>query len=148
MKISGTYRISLPQQRAYELLQDPEVLAKCIPGCDELKQSAPDEYEMKMKMAISSVQGLFTGKVRIADQMPPHSFRLIVDGKGKVGFVKGEGVLTLSQAAFATDAAYEGDVSVGGLIAGVGQRLIDSSAKFIIKKFFENIEAAATAAPE
>ncbi|MDQ6704471.1 MAG: carbon monoxide dehydrogenase subunit G [Acidobacteriota bacterium] len=146
MKIAGSYRISLPQERAYELLRDPEVLAKCIPGCDELKQSAPDEYEMKMKLAIASVQGLFTGKVRIADQTPPHSFRLIVDGKGKVGFVKGEGLLTLSSAAFATDVSYEGEVNVGGMIAGVGQRLIDSSAKFIIKKFFDNIEAAATAA--
>ncbi len=146
MKISGSYRISLPQERAYELLRDPEVLAKCIPGCDELKQSAPDEYEMKMKLAIASVQGLFTGKVRIADQTPPHSFRLIVDGKGKVGFVKGEGLLTLSSGAFATDVSYEGEVNVGGMIAGVGQRLIDSSAKFIIKKFFDNIEAAATAA--
>lgn len=146
MKISGSYRISLPRQRAYELLLDPDVLAKCIPGCDELTQSATDEYAMKMKMVISSVQGLFTGKVRIADRTPPQSFRLIVDGKGKVGFVKGEGLLTLSPAESATDVAYEGDVNVGGMIAGVGQRLIDSSAKFIIKKFFENIEAAAMAA--
>ncbi|MGI8987991.1 MAG: SRPBCC family protein [Bryobacteraceae bacterium] len=146
MKISGSYRISLPRERAYALLQDPEVLAKCIPGCDELKESAPGEYEMKLKMAISSVQGMFIGKVRIADQAPPDSFRLSVDGKGKVGFVKGEGLLTLIPAESATDVAYEGDVNVGGLIAGVGQRLIDSSAKFIIKKFFENIEASASGA--
>lgn len=147
MKISGSYRISLPPERAYELLRDPEILARCIPGCDELKQSAPDEYEMKMKLAISSVQGSFTGKVRICDPLPPRSYRLMVDGKGKIGFVKGEGVLTFSPAESATDVAYEGDVNAGGLIAGIGQRLIDSSAKFIIKKFFENVEAAATASP-
>ena len=145
MKIGGSHRITLAPASAYALMQDPEILAKCIPGCDELKRSGPDEYDMKMKMAIASVQGLFTGHVRIADQKPPDAFRLIVDGKGKVGFLKGEGVLTLVPADEDTEVRYEGDVNVGGMIAGVGQRLIDTSAKFIIKKFFENLEAAATA---
>ena len=73
------------------MLQDPDVLAKSMPGCDHMTRIGPDEYEMKMKMVISSIQGLFAGKVKIEDQNPPHSFKLSVEGTGKVGFMKGSG---------------------------------------------------------
>ena len=137
MKIGGAYTVPLDRQLAYARLQDPEILAKCMPGCDHLSRIGEDEYEMKMKMVISSVKGLFGGKVRLADQSPPDSFRLLVEGSGKVGFVKGEGVLTLSPVDAATEVRYEGEVQIGGMIAGVGQRLLDVTAKLIIKKFFE-----------
>lgn len=139
MKIGGAYTLAVPQQRAYSLLQDPEVLAQCMPGCDHLTRIADNEYEMKMKMAISAVQGLFTGTVRIADSHPPSSFRLIVEGSGKVGFMKGDGLLTLAPQKASTEVRYEGDVQVGGLIAGVGQRLIDVTARLLIKRFFEKL---------
>lgn len=139
MKIGGAYTLAVPQQRAYSLLQDPDVLAQCMPGCDHLTRIADNEYEMKMKMAISAVQGLFTGTVRIADSHPPSSFRLIVEGSGKVGFMKGDGLLTLMPEAASTEVRYEGDVQVGGLIAGVGQRLIDVTARLLIKRFFEKL---------
>ena len=146
MKISGTQAVPAPPERTYQLLQDPDVLAKAMPGCDELTRIGPDEYEMKMKMAISSIQGLFAGKVKIGDQNPPHSFKLTVEGTGKVGFMKGAGVLTLTPQAEATQVAYQGDVQVGGLIAGVGQRLIDTTAKLIIRRFFEKLSTQAAAA--
>ncbi|MBI1786706.1 MAG: carbon monoxide dehydrogenase subunit G [Acidobacteria bacterium] len=139
MKIGGAYTLAVPQQRAYSLLQDPDVLAQCMPGCDHLTRIADNEYEMKMKMAISAVQGLFTGTVRIADSHPPSSFRLIVEGSGKVGFMKGDGLLTLMPEAASTEVRYEGDVQVGGLIAGVGKRLIDVTARLLIKRFFEKL---------
>lgn len=137
MKIGGAYTVPLDRQLAYTRLQDPEILAKCMPGCDHLARIGEDEYEMKMKMVISSVKGLFGGTVRLADQSPPDSFRLLVEGSGKVGFVKGEGVLTLAPVDAATEVRYEGEVQIGGMIAGVGQRLLDVTAKLIIKKFFE-----------
>ena len=143
MKISGSYTIPAARERAYQLLQDPAVLAKCMPGTDHLDKVADNEYEMKMKMAIASIGGLFTGKVRIADQVPPESFRLIVEGNGKIGFLKGEGLLALIPQGSATEVKYEGDVQVGGTIAGVGQRLLDTTAKMIIKKFFEELSEAA-----
>ena len=143
MKIGGSYTIPVEKQRAYGVLQDPEILAKCMPGCDHLARIGEDEYEMKMKMVISSVQGLFGGKVRISDQSPYESFRLIVEGSGKVGFMKGDGLLTLVEAeGCTTEVKYEGDVQVGGAIAGVGQRLIDATAKLIIKKFFGKLTEA------
>ena len=84
MKIGGSYTVPLEPQLAYTKLQDPDILARCMPGCDHLERIGEDEYEMKMKVVISSVQGLFGGKVRISDQSPPDSFKLIVEGSGKV----------------------------------------------------------------
>ena len=137
MKISGSYTVPVPRERAYQLLQDPVILAKCMPGTDHLDKVGDDEYEMKMKMVIASIGGLFAGKVRLADQTPPEKFKLMVDGNGKIGFVKGEGVLTLAAIEAATEVRYDGEVQIGGMIAGVGQRLLDVTAKLIIKKFFE-----------
>jgi carbon monoxide dehydrogenase subunit G len=140
LKISGSYAVPVAKERTYQLLQDPEILAKCMPGTDQLTKIAPDEYEMKMKMAIASIGGLFAGKVRLADQNPPESFKLMVEGTGKIGFVKGEGLLNLvSKGESLTEVRYEGEVQVGGTIASVGQRLLDTTAKLIIKKFFEKL---------
>lgn len=147
MKIGGSYTVPIDRQLAYTKLQDPEILARCMPGCDHLDKIGDDEYEMKMKVVISSVQGLFGGKVRLANQSPPDSFRLLVEGSGKVGFLKGEGTLTLAPVETSTEVKYEGDVQVGGMIAGVGQRLLDVTAKLIIKKFFEKFTAAVEKAP-
>jgi len=137
LKIGGSYVVPATQDRTYQLLQDPAVLAKCMPGTDHLDKIAEDEYEMKMKMMVASMGGMFSGKIRIADQQPPESFRLLVDGTGKIGFIKGEGLLNLVAQDEKTEVKYEGEVQVGGTIAGVGQRLLDTTAKMVIKKFFE-----------
>jgi carbon monoxide dehydrogenase subunit G len=143
LKISGSYAVPTGRERAYRLLQDPVVLAKCMPGTDHLEKVGDDEYAMKMKMAIASIGGLFTGKVRLAEQHPPDSFKLIVEGNGKIGFVRGQGLLNLVPQGQSTEVQYDGDVQVGGTIAGVGQRLLDTTAKLIIKKFFEKLAEAA-----
>src|ERR1700693_6226645 len=126
-------------------MQDPEVLARAIPGCESLERIGPDEYRMKMKMALASISGAFEGKVRITDQMPPESFRLVVEGSGRVGFVKGDGLLKLSPVEGGTEVSYEGDAQAGGTVAAVGQRLIDGTAKMMIKKFFEKLAEEAGA---
>jgi carbon monoxide dehydrogenase subunit G len=141
VKIGGAYRLAAPQDRAYAMLQDPVVLARCMPGCESLDKIGEGEYAMKMKMAMAAVSGRFDGKVRIADQDPPRHFRLIVEGSGKIGFMKGEGLLTFTPADGATDVSYDGDVQVGGTIAAVGQRLIDTTAKILIKRFFDQLVA-------
>lgn len=141
MKISGTQTLPVEQAEAYRRLQDPEVLARAIPGCEGLEKIGDNEYSMKMKMAMASVSGAFEGKVKIADQSPPDRFRLLVEGAGKIGFVKGEGLLTLNPKDGATEVAYDGEVQVGGTIAAVGQRLIDMTARMMIRKFFEKLGA-------
>ncbi|MBI3681502.1 MAG: carbon monoxide dehydrogenase subunit G [Acidobacteria bacterium] len=121
------------------MLQDPEVLAACMPGCEGLARIEENTYAMKMKMALAAITGQFTGTVRIADQNPPASFRLIVEGNSKIGFVKGEGRLILTAEGDATSLTYDGDVHVGGAFAAVGQRLLDTTAKMMIKRFFEKL---------
>lgn len=145
MKIAGAHVVPVPPERAYALLQDPVVLGKSMPGCDALEQIGEHEYHMKMKMVLASISGLFDGKVRIADQNPPASFRLIVDGTGKIGFMRGDGLLTLSAVDGGTNVQYDGSVEVGGTIAAVGQRLLDTTARMIIKRFFDKLSAEAAA---
>jgi carbon monoxide dehydrogenase subunit G len=142
VKVAGSYTLAIPQERVYGLLQDPAVLARCIPGCESLDKIGPDEYAMKMKMALAAVSGSFEGKVQITDAVPPNQFRLNVEGNGKIGWMKGGGNLTLSPA---TTIQYEGDVQVGGTIAAVGQRLIDTTAKMLIKRFFDKLSSEVSA---
>jgi carbon monoxide dehydrogenase subunit G len=139
LKISGTQHLAVPPEEAYRIMQDPEILARAIPGCESLERIGDNEYKMKMKMALASISGAFEGKVRITDQTPPTSFRLIVEGSGKIGFVKGDGLLKLAAADGGTEVTYDGDAQVGGTMAAVGQRLIDGTAKMMIKKFFEKL---------
>jgi carbon monoxide dehydrogenase subunit G len=143
MKIRGSQVLPLPPRRAYEMMQDPEVLARSMPGCESLEAIGPGEYRMKMKMALAGLSGAFDGKVTIADPAPPDSFRLIVEGTGKIGFMKGEGLLKFSpqpsEQGEGTEVAYEGDVQVGGTIAAIGQGLIDSTARMMIKRFFDKL---------
>ena len=139
MKISGSHSLPVAQERAYQVLLDPVILARCMPGCDRLDKVGEDLYEMKMKMIIASISGLFDGTVRLAEQNPHTSFKLIVEGAGKIGFIKGEGLLSLSPNEQGTHVNYDGDVHIGGTIASVGQRLIDTTSKMLIKRFFTKL---------
>ena len=140
MKIAGSYTVPVPREKAYTLLQDPDILAKCMPGTQSLTKIGDDAYEMKMKMMIAALSGSFDGKIRLTDQNPPESFRLIVEGSGRIGFLKGDGLLKLNpDGDSATKIDYEGDVSVGGTMAAVGQRLLDTTSRMMIRKFFEKL---------
>ena len=143
VRLSGSYTLPVAPERAYQILQDPAVLAQAMPGCESLEKIGPDEYRMQMKVILAAVSGAFEGKVRIADQVPPSSFRLIVEGSGRIGFLKGDGLLKLSPQDGNTEISYEGHAQVGGTIAAVGQRLIDGTAKMMIKRFFEKLATLA-----
>lgn len=141
MKISGSQTLPFPPDQTYALMQDPEALARAIPGCESLERIGDNEYRMKMKMALAAFSGAFDGKVRISEQQPPSSFRLDVEGSGKAGFLKGGGVLKLEPSGSETVVNYEGEVQVGGTIAAVGQRLIEGTARSMIRRFFEKLAA-------
>ena len=85
MKIAGTTLLPFPPERAYELMQDPAVLSRAIPGCESLDRTGEGEYRMKMKMMLAGFSGAFEGKVRLIDPVPPTSFRTVVEGSGKIG---------------------------------------------------------------
>jgi uncharacterized protein len=127
-------------ERVYDLLLDPGVLAACMPGCQELVRVDDGVYKMKMRVAIAAVTGDFAGTVRITDTVRPMSFRMGIEGAGRIGHMKGDGAITLANGGGAsTTVSYEGDVQVGGTMAAIGQRLIDTTSKMLIRSFFSNL---------
>ena len=138
MKIDGEYTFDAPRALVWDALQDPAVLATVLPGADGLDTVGEDEYEGALKIKVGPVQGKFKGHIQISDKVDLESYTMAVDGKGAPGFVKATGGINLSDADDnKTLMAYTGDAKVGGKIASVGQRLIDTSAKAIIGQSLE-----------
>ncbi len=137
MKLVGTHILPAAKQQVWDLFNDPERLAKLLPGCEKLEPIAPDHYKAIIKFSLAAFTGSYTGSVRLSDRKPPESMRMKVEGKGGPGFMKGEGQLTLRDSGESTTVEYEGDAQVGGLIAAVGSRMIDAAAKKILQQFFE-----------
>jgi carbon monoxide dehydrogenase subunit G len=143
MKIEGTHEIKAPRERVYALLTDPEVLRRCIPGCESLEKTESDTYAAIMKAGVGMIKGTFKGNVKLAEMRPPEHYRLVVDGKGVPGFVKGTGDFDLEEQDGATLIKYAGEMQVGGTIAGIGQRMIQGAAKMMATRFFTALEAEA-----
>lgn len=139
MKVKGSYIFAAAQDEVWAAILDPEVLAKILPGIQELKQTSENEYWARMKIRIGPVQGIFSGSVKISDLSPPNALHLSVDGKGAPGFVNGEGSLELSAEGQSTTLTYTGDAQVGGRLASVGQRLIESSTQALIEQSLESL---------
>ena len=143
MKIEGTHQLQARRERVYQLLTNPEVLKRCIPGCERLEQTAENTYSATMKAGVGSIKGIFNGTVKLEELRAPEHFRMLVDGKGTPGFLKGTGELDLEAQQNDTLVHYSGDVQVGGTIASVGQRMIQASAKMMAAQFFTALEAEA-----
>jgi carbon monoxide dehydrogenase subunit G len=148
MKIEGTYQISAPRELVFQKLTDPKVLQRSLPGCEKLDQTDENNFALTIRAGVGSIKGLFNGIVRMEQLHPPERFRLVVEGKGTPGFLKGAGALELEERDGGTLISYSGDVQVGGTIAGVGQRMILGSAKMMATQFFTAIEAEAKATPD
>ncbi len=140
MKIEGTYTFQAKQERVWEVLNNPEYLQKALPGCEKLEEKEPGKFDLYLKIGIAAVKGSYKGKMEIADPEPPQRVRLIGEGRGLPGYVKGEARVALSSQGNDTKISYEGDVQVGGLLAGIGQRMIGGVAKMMLEHFFKNVE--------
>lgn len=134
MQLKGTYTFQAPREAVWSALMDPTVLAQALPGGEQLEQVGDNEYRAAMNVRVGPVQGRFDGKVELTEIQPIEGYRMKVNGSGSAGFVNGEGAITLAADDATTIMRYEGDVQVGGRIASVGQRLIDSTAKSVIKQ--------------
>ena len=141
MKIEGTHQIHAARDRIYAALTDPQILQRCIPGCESLDKTDDNTYTATLKAGVGPVKGRFNGNVRLEDMQPPSHYRMIVDGKGGPGFVKGTGDFDLQESDGGTAIAYTGDLQVGGAIAGVGQRMIEAAAKMLAAQFFKQLDA-------
>ena len=144
MRVEGTYRFPAAPERVYALLLDPAVLAGCIPGCESLDAVGPDQYEAIVKVGVGAVRGTYKGEVRIVDKQEPESYRMLVQGRGGPGFIKGEASVTIVPAGDAeSDVNVVGDGQVGGMIAGVAQRLLGGVATMMMNQFFDCLRGKA-----
>lgn len=139
MDVSGEYTFDAPQELVWKALQDPDVLSNAMPGGEGFAEVGENEFQGNLKIKVGPVQGKFTGNIKLMDIVAPESYRMEVDGKGAPGFVKAEGSLKLTSQGDKTHMVYEGSAQVGGRIASVGQRLMDSSAKSIIRQSLEGL---------
>ena len=145
MEMLGNRKLGITQQQAWDALNDPETLKKCIPGCDKFELTGDNEYSVGLALKIGPVSAKFNGKVTLSDIQPPESYKLTFEGQGGVaGFAKGSSGVSLKPAADGAEGCeldYTVQAQVGGKIAQVGQRLIDGAAKSTADDFFKRFEA-------
>lgn len=141
MDITGSYTFNAPPQRVWDLLMDPAVIASCIPGCEKLEPDGEDRYRARLKVALAAITGSYDGTVTLSDKTPPNSYRLIVEGQGKPGFVKGNATITLRPDGANTIIDVGGTVETGGMVARLGQRLIGNVSKMMQDKFFSCLQS-------
>ncbi len=140
MKIEGSHALAAPRQRVYDILTDHQALAKLLPGCEKLEPAGPDTYAVKMKLGIAALSGSYQGTVKLSDQKPPESLHLSVQARAPGGIAEGAGTLGLKEKSGKTTVQYAGEVRVSGMLASVGQRLLESAARMVISQFFKNLE--------
>lgn len=140
VELSGEYDFPAPQELVWQMLLDPEVLAKTIPGCEKLEEIDVNSFQGRMNIRVGPVQGAFQGKVEASDLHPPTSFRINLNGNGPAGVVRAEGVMMLETIEAITRLRYDGTAQISGRIASVGQRVMDSSAKSIVKQSLQNLD--------
>jgi uncharacterized protein len=147
MEMTGEFRIPAPRQRVWEGLNDPEVLKQCIPGCQSLEKVSDTEFNGRVVAAVGPVRATFGGKVTLSDLDPPQSYTIAGEGSGGVaGFAKGSAKVNLAEDGGVTVLNYAVQAHVGGKLAQIGSRLIDSVARKMAENFFTRFVAAV--APE
>lgn len=143
MKLEGTHQLEATRERVYQSLVNPEVLQRCIPGCERLERTGENSFSATIRAGVGSIKGVFEGNVRLEDLREPEHFRMVVDGKGAPGFLKGSGDLDLHDEQNFTKVNYSGELQVGGTIASVGQRMIQGTVKMMAAQFFTCLGAEA-----
>ncbi len=140
MRLEGTNTFPAPVETVWKKLNDPEALRRCTPGLQELKETAPDTYRATLVIGIAAVKGTYAGTLAITDKRPPTHYKIALDGTGGTGFLKGEGTIDLEPQGDGTLARWVADLQIGGLIAGVGQRMLGGIGKMLIGQFFKSLE--------
>lgn len=148
MEMKGEYTIPAPRQQVWAALNDIEILKQAIPGCDSMNRLSDNEIEAVVTAKVGPVKASFKGAVTLSDLDPPNAYTIRGEGKGGVaGFAKGGAKVRLSDALGGTLLSYDVDAAVGGKLAQIGARLIDSTAKKLADEFFERFSKLAAGQP-
>ncbi len=146
MKIEGTHVFNGPRQDVWEMFYDPNVLASALPGAQKMEMVNENEYKFDMNVRVGPVSGAFSGELQLENVVEPDSLTLKGGGKGAPGFLNGVGDVKFTEQEDGTTLMeYEGEVNIGGALASVGQRMIDSVAKSMIRTGFETLDKALAA---
>ncbi|MFF7245081.1 carbon monoxide dehydrogenase subunit G [Embleya sp. NPDC008237] len=145
MKVQGNAILNAPADKVWAALNDPAVLTRTIPGCEKLEETGPDAYRMTVTMGVASIKGTYLGNVQLTDQVPPGSFMLKASGSGGPGTVSAEVKVTLADIdGGRTRLEYDAEAVVGGVIGGVGQRMLTGVAKKTAGEFFKSVDKILT----
>ncbi len=149
MQMTDSRRLPATPEAVWAALNDPDVLRLCIPGCESLEKTSPTEMTASVVLKVGPVKAKFAGKVTLSDVDPPHGYRIAGEGSGGVaGFAKGGATVRLEADGEATVLHYEADARVGGKLAQLGGRLIDSTAQKLAGEFFDKFAAIVAPAAE
>jgi carbon monoxide dehydrogenase subunit G len=148
VRLIGSHRVAAPPQRVWAALLDAEILAGCLPGCERLEPDGADGYTTTMSVGVGSIRGRYSGRVDITDRREPEAYVMRVEGRGLPGFVRGTVAVTLVADADETIVEYDADGQVGGVIAGVGQRMITGVGRMLADQFFACVAARVTGEPD
>ena len=140
MKIKGETTFDAPPERVWEIMLDPAVISQCIPGCQDLQQVTDDTFSARLRIGVGAVSGTYEGTLRITERVPPSRYSMVFEGTGRGGFVKGSGEAHLRGDDGSTVVAYDCDVEIGGLIASVGQRVLESVSSFLVGQMFTKLQ--------
>ncbi len=143
MKLNGSYEINAPRETVWRTITRPESLQGCIPGCQRLEDVGDSNYEASISAQFGPVRGSFNAKVSIKDWNPYESYRMIVSANGAPGFVNGEAFVTLAEAGGVTTVTVDGEGQAGGLIARVGQRMMENVSRNMMDNFFNCLAESA-----
>ena len=140
MKVEGEYVFNGPREEVWQLVRDPDVLASALPGTQSLKQVSENEFEGDINLRMGPVAGVFSGRLAVSNEEPPEKCTLAVEGQGKPGFIKGTGNVNLmDQGDGTTLMKYEGELQIGGRLASVGQRMLDTASKSMMRQGLETL---------
>ena len=144
MKVTGSASLSAPPDKVFAALNDPSVLVATIPGVQSLERVDDDRYRMTIVAGVASIKGAYDGEVALSAQQPPNSFVLKAKGAGAPGTVDATVRVTLTEAGPGTRLDYDADAVVGGMVGGVGQRMLAGVSKKMAGQFFDNVDAVLT----
>lgn len=144
MTMTGEVQLGASREKVWDKLNDPEILKQCVPGCEQLDRIGDNEFQATATVKVGPVKARWKGKIKLSDLDPPNSYRISGEGEGGVaGFAKGGAVVSLADKDGGTLLSYNVEAQIGGKLAQLGQRLINSAAKKTADDFFERFKVVA-----
>jgi len=144
MNITGEYVFKCERDQVWKALNDPQILAKCTPGCESMNVVEEDIFEMVLKIGIAAISGTYKAKMQLCGKVAPELYSMVVSGAGPIGTMNVKGDIVLEEQAGSTKMKYTFEVTIGGVMTGLGMRALSPIAKVLMKQFFNAINEEAS----